>query len=57
MDKKEEEREIKDIYKKHSEYGFYISFLKQVADEKKDLVIKRVSLFPVLSSNDRFNPK
>lgn len=57
MDKKEEEREIKDIYKKHSEYGFYVSFLKQVADEKKDLVVKRVALFPVVLAHERFHAK
>lgn len=34
-----------------------MSFLKQVADEKKDNVIKRVTLFPVLVEKDRFCSK
>jgi hypothetical protein len=53
MDKKEELREIKEILRKTSPRTFYFSFLKQVADEKKDNIIKRVALFPVLL-NDRF---
>ena len=57
MGKNEHEREIKDILRRNSEYGFYLSFLKQVADEKKDNVIKRVALFPVIMENERFNVK
>jgi len=47
---------LKDILRKHSERHFYISFLKQVADEKKDNVIKRVALFPIIL-NERFHAK
>lgn len=31
--------------------------MKQVADEKKDNVAKRVTLFTFLVEHDRFNPK
>lgn len=48
MNKGEEIREIKDILRKTAEKNFYFSFLKQVADEKKDNIVKRVALFPVL---------
>lgn len=54
MDKKEELREIKEILRKTNERTFYFSFLKQVADEKKDNIVKRVALFPVLLA-ERFN--
>jgi len=47
-DKKLEQKEIRDITRNYSPYQFYMSFLKQVADEKKDLVKKRVELFNVL---------
>ena len=53
MSKGEELREIKEILRKTNERTFYFSFLKQVADEKKDNIIKRVALFPVLL-NDKF---
>lgn len=57
MGKNEELREIKDILRKYNERQFYLSFLRQVADEKKDNVSKRVTLFPVLLSNERFSVK
>jgi hypothetical protein len=56
MEKKEELRESKEIVRKSGERAFYLSFLKQVADEKKDNVVKRVALFPVLLAGDRFSP-
>lgn len=41
-DKKQEQKDIRDITRTYTSYQFYMSFLKQVADEKKDLVKKRV---------------
>lgn len=42
--------------KNNSNKSFYISYLKQVADEKKDNVLKRIELFPVLLT-EKFNFK
>jgi len=39
---------MKDIVRKYANRKFYLSFLRQVADEKKDKVIKRVGLFEVV---------
>jgi hypothetical protein len=54
MGKHEETREMRDILKKHSEQAFYLSLLKQLADEKKDNVAKRVTLLPVVMDYERF---
>lgn len=48
MGKNEEQREMKEILKKHNEHDFYFSLLKQVADEKKEKVAKRVELIPTV---------
>ena len=56
-DKKQEQRDMKDIGKNFAFFNFYLSFLKQVADEKKDLVKKRIELFTVLIERDNFNLK
>ena len=39
---------MKEILKKHNEHDFYFSLLKQVADEKKEKVAKRVELIPTV---------
>lgn len=57
MGKNEELREIKEILRKYNERQFYLSFLRQVADEKKDNVSKRVTLFPVILNSERFSVK
>lgn len=56
-DKKQEQRDIRDISRNYTSYQFYMSFLKQVADEKKDLVKKRVELFSVLIEGEKFSLK
>ena len=48
MEKKLEIKEIKDILRKHNHRAFYRSFMKLVADEKKDNVVKRVTLMEVV---------
>ena len=40
--------------KKHNEHDFYLALLKQVADEKKENVAKRVTLLPVIMDHERF---
>lgn len=45
---------MKDILRKHNESTFYFSLLKQVADGKKEIVAKRVNLFPVIMDYERF---
>lgn len=45
---------MKEILKKHNEHDFYLALLKQVADEKKENVAKRVTLLPVIMDHDRF---
>lgn len=57
MGKNEEIREMRDILKKHTEHAFYLSLLKQVADEKKENVAKRLTLLPVVMDYDRFRPQ
>jgi len=56
MGKNEELKEMREILKKTNETAFYISLLKQVADEKKENVAKRVTLFSVIMDKDRFRP-
>lgn len=53
-DKKVGGREIKEILKKCKNTTFYLSFMKMVADGKKDNVIKRVTLIGVVIK-ERFN--
>ena len=55
--KHEETREMREILKKHHEHAFYLSLLKQLADEKKDNVAKRVTLLPFVMDYDRFKPQ
>ena len=57
MGKNEEQKEMRDISRKHSETSFYFSLLKQVADEKKENVAKRVTLFPLIMDSERFKPE
>ena len=55
LDTKTEKSQIKAVLKQYSDAEFYLSFLKQVADEKKDVIRKRIDLFDVLL--EHFNAK
>ncbi len=48
LDTKTQKSQIKAVLKQYSDAEFYLSFLKQVADEKKDVIKKRIDLFDVL---------
>jgi hypothetical protein len=41
-------REMKDILRKNTEKALYLSLLRQVAQQSKDIIIKRVNLFPII---------
>lgn len=54
MDKHEQLREMKDILRKNTEQAFYLSLLRQVAQQSKDIIIKRITLFPIIMDYERF---
>jgi hypothetical protein len=41
-------KDIKNILRKYDLNEFYLSYLKQVADEKKELIYKRIELFTII---------
>jgi len=48
---------MKDILRKNTEQAFYLSLLRQVAQQSKDIIIKRITLFPVVMDYERFKPE
>lgn len=48
---------MKDILRKNTEQAFYQSLLRQVAQQSKDIINKRISLFPIIMDYDKFKPE
>ena len=45
---------MKDILRKNTEQAFYLSLLRQAPQQSKDVIIKRITLFPVIMDYERF---
>lgn len=50
-DGKNEKHHIKTILKEYSEVELFTGYMKQVADEKKEVVRKRIDLFDIILDN------
>ena len=48
---------MKDILRKNTEHAFYVSLLRQVAQQNKDIIIKRISLFFFIMDYEKFKPQ